>query len=540
LSMGTLSVLPFSYSEELTCPLGEVELVRVTNPKSICIDQDTALRWNQLGIAEILGEIVTVIKVEKPVQEELPLGIEIIETRSGTITLDHDYLTPESAKLLSDELFFQRAVQVYHQSLPAVGLAGIFIESDKVGYEYNDVFYWSTFLTPDFEILTGNVSVLYYIAMLNLSDGPVVVEAPCCVMGAFNNLYQQVIEDVGNFGPYKGDGGLFVALPPNYDGEIPEGHAVVQSDTLQNLFLGRSFVLDGDLESAIDRIKQVKIYNLSDIDNPPEQKFIDLKGQSLMMAHPTTEGFWEFLHEVYSKETIIRPEDRTLIGLMHSIGIIPGEPFEPDEHSKELLEKAAVIADLMARKLAYDSPFKESFVYYPGTHWLKLIMSDNPRFEDERGATQIEQRLTYVYQAVTTGQGMVENIPGIGSKYLGSYQDSNGEYFDGSNLYKIHLPANPPAERFWSFVVYDMETRSMIVTDQERRPGFGNVVAQDYIQNEDGSYDFYVGPESPEGLENNWVKTNEGDGFFLLFRSYFPTEAFFDKSWQLPDVELVE
>ena len=41
------------------------------------------------------------------------------------------------------------------------------------------------------------------------------------------------------------------------------------------------------------------------------------------MAHPTTEGFWEYLHEVYSREAIIRPEDRTLISSMHSIGIVP-------------------------------------------------------------------------------------------------------------------------------------------------------------------------------------------------------------------------
>ncbi len=34
------------------------------------------------------------------------IGIETNETKKGTITIDHDYLTPESAQLLSDELFF--------------------------------------------------------------------------------------------------------------------------------------------------------------------------------------------------------------------------------------------------------------------------------------------------------------------------------------------------------------------------------------------------------------------------------------------------
>ena len=75
LSIGIAPVLPFSYSEELVCPSGEIEVVRVTNPNSICIEQDTALRWTHLGIAEIIGEPVqepvkTIEKSEKEVEKE--------------------------------------------------------------------------------------------------------------------------------------------------------------------------------------------------------------------------------------------------------------------------------------------------------------------------------------------------------------------------------------------------------------------------------------------------------------------------------------
>ena len=59
--------------------------------------------------------------------------------------------------------------------------------------------------------------------------------------------------------------------------------------------------------------------------------------------------------------------------------------------------------------------------------------------------------------------------------------------------------------------------------------------------NADGSVDLYFGPEAPKGLENNWVDTRPSKGFFVWFRSYyFPTEAFFDKSWSLPDIEKVQ
>jgi len=476
------------------------------------------------------------------------IGIETIETRSGTIIIDHDYLTPESAKLLSDELFFQRAVQVYHLALPAVGGAGIFYEQDKVGASVGDIIYWSDFMNSDIELLTGNTSVLYFMSLQDLSNGPIIVHMPAGnLQGHADNIYQQVITDWGIVGPNEGNEALFLFLPPNYDGEIPEvfngeieNHFVFQSDTMQFLAMARAFVNAPDMAAAEELIKKVNIYNLSEIDNPPQVLFFDVAGESLKLSHPTTEGFWEFLHEVYSKEIVVRPEDKNLIGLMHTIGIVPGEPFEPDEYSKEILDKAAVVADLMARNIAYDSPVKESFLYWPDKNWELAFMTKNPRYEDERGATQIEPRMSFMYQAITTADAMVLELVGKGSKYVGTYRDADENFLIGSNTYHLNIPADVPAENFWSIVVYDAETRSMIKNDVQPLPAIRSLDSDKLIQNEDGSYDVYFGPEAPEGFENNWVKTNEGDGFFVFFRFYSPTEAYYDKSWQLPMVEKLE
>jgi hypothetical protein len=59
----------------------------------------------------------------------------------------------------------------------------------------------------------------------------------------------------------------------------------------------------------------------------------------------------------------------------------------------------------------------------------------------------------------------------------------------------------------------------------------------DLRKNSDGSVDLYFGPTAPKGYESNWVKTIPGRGWWVWFRFYSPTEAFFDKSWQLPDFE---
>jgi hypothetical protein len=107
-------------------------------------------------------------------------------------------------------------------------------------------------------------------------------------------------------------------------------------------------------------------------------------------------------------------------------------------------------------------------------------------------------------------------------------------------MYSLNIPDDVPAKNFWSVVVYDADTRSMIKNDVQTLPAIRSLNSDMLTQNPDGSYDAYFGPEEPEGYENNWVKTNEGDGFFLLFRFYSPTEAYYDKSWQLPMIEKLE
>jgi hypothetical protein len=50
----------------------------------------------------------------------------------------------------------------------------------------------------------------------------------------------------------------------------------------------------------------------------------------------------------------------------------------------------------------------------------------------------------------------------------------------------------------------------------------------------------FVGPKAPKGFEANWVQTKAGEGWFVLFRFYGPTEKLFDRSWVLPDFERVK
>jgi hypothetical protein len=57
------------------------------------------------------------------------------------------------------------------------------------------------------------------------------------------------------------------------------------------------------------------------------------------------------------------------------------------------------------------------------------------------------------------------------------------------------------------------------------------------VQNTDGSYDLYFGPNAPAGKERNWVRTVPGKGYFIILRLYSPKDAFFKKTWKPDDVK---
>ena len=52
--------------------------------------------------------------------------------------------------------------------------------------------------------------------------------------------------------------------------------------------------------------------------------------------------------------------------------------------------------------------------------------------------------------------------------------------------------------------------------------------------------DLCFAPNAPAGKESNWVPTRAGGHFEVLFRLYGPDKTFFDKKWQLPDIEKID
>jgi hypothetical protein len=152
--------------------------------------------------------------------------------------------------------------------------------------------------------------------------------------------------------------------------------------------------------------------------------------------------------------------------------------------------------------------------------------------------TQLDERAAWFYEASSTSKGMVTTTPGVGSIYLGSYKDKAGDWLDGANTYRLHVPPHAPVKDFWALTIYDVDTRTLIANKQQMAARTSR--QPDLVKNADGSVDLYVGPKAPAGFEKNWIPSVPGKAWFAYFRLYAPTEAHFDRTWILPDFEKVE
>ena len=240
------------------------------------------------------------------------------------------------------------------------------------------------------------------------------------------------------------------------------------------------------------------------------------------------------LNEVIQEEPS-EGSDPTTLGLFASIGIEKGKPFNPDARMKKILTDAANIGAVTARAIAFKIRGKDAY-FYPNSSW-RLPFFGGYKFEVAPGVSNLDGAAFFYYFATGVTPAMAMKMVGEGSQYPWSAQDLKGNPFDGAKTYKLHLPPHIPVKDFWSVIVYDNQTRSMLQTDQR----FPSVSSQKkgIKVNSDGSVDVYFGPKAPAGFENNWIQTIPGKGWFMILRLYGPLEPWFDKTWRPGEIELV-
>ncbi|NOQ82769.1 MAG: DUF1254 domain-containing protein [Myxococcales bacterium] len=471
---------------------------------------------------------------------EMPAGIKApaeVQTRLGTLRTIDGFPDSATIEKVYDNLDFQRGVQAVLTAMPAASLSAMRKGLREFGPDNQTVVMFEQLMDSKSLFLTANTTTIYNFMWLNIKDGPLVVEVPPKVLGTIDDFWFHWVGDIGNTGPDKGQGGKYLLLPPGYKDSVPDGYFVLRPPTYNNWMFFRGFEVDGSTAPAVASAKKnLRIYPLSQKDNPPAMNFVNGSGKFFNTIHSLDYSVFEEVNEVVQEEPVEASDPETL-GLLASIGIEKGKPFKPDARMKKILTEAAAVGNITARTLAYKSRIPEAY-FYENSAWNTPFVGGSYQFLKEKGVRNLDARTFFFFYATGITPAMAEVVIGKGSAYAVAFVDAKGDPFDGSKNYKLHLPPNIPEKNFWSFTLYDMQSRSMLQTDQQ----FPSVssLTKGLVVNPDKSVDIYFGPKAPAGKENNWMQTMPGKGWSTIFRLYSPLEPWFDKTWRPGEIELVE
>jgi len=457
-------------------------------------------------------------------------GASRIDTRIGELEFTHDFAngfpTDAAIEKLYDERDFQRACQAYLWSLPAVSFAawqrGI---TNGLGAASGQIV---SILSYEARrgILTANATTPYYLSFANLASGPLVLEMPARgVQGGMTDSWQNAIP--GTEAP-----GKYLILAPGQSSPVGVASYVVRHSPTFNIFLGVRLT-DADEKSATEALTRLLLYPYAQRNKSPKMQIFDAGTKAWSGLVPRGMEYWERLDDVIQGEPI-EPRDVFFHAMLRPLGLEKGKPFWPDARQEKTLNDAALVGEAMAKANSADRRFADG-KYRPDTHWdfaLRLDADDPPAFWN-----LLDERASWFYEAVGAGPAMAPKRPGPSSAYLSAYKDKAGQWLDGGNAYRLRVPPNAPIKLFWSVTVYDVDTRALILNDQKIADRSSRMPLR---KNANGSVDIHCGPRAPAGFESNWIPTVPGRNWFAYFRFYQPTEAYFDRSWPLPDFEPVQ
>jgi hypothetical protein len=497
--------------------------------------------WKPSDIT-LRGDIpaVAATGIKPQMATEIPASIKTpntVETRIGTLEFFDGIPTEKTTDLVYDNLTFMRGVEAFLNGIPGASILALRQGVRDVGANNGDVTIDEGLKDSRSLYLTANTESVYMGTFLDLTDGPMVVESPPNTLGMLNDFFFRYVADLGNAGPDKGKGGKYLFLPPNWEGETPDGYFTYQSPTFGNLLFWRGFLVDGKPDATVAMAKKtIKIYPLASPEERDAMKFINTTGVVHNTVHANDINFFHEIHTVIDEEPATAFSSE-LLGLFAGIGIEKGKPFAPDANTLKTLKEAAAVGNATARAISFRSRDPRAY-FYENSAWFNPFVGGSHEFLRGSGARDLDARTMFHYPYTAVTPAMTLKMVGIGSQYAVAALDKNGDYLDGSKTYQLIMPKGVPAKDFWSFVVYDPQTRSMLQTSRTDYPSLSSQ-AGDVQANADGSYTIYFGPKAPEGKESNWVQTVPGKGFFTIMRLYGPLEPWFDKTWRPNEIELV-
>ncbi|MFH9174562.1 DUF1254 domain-containing protein [Streptomyces albogriseolus] len=512
---------------------------------------------------------------------------ERVETHLGTLEFPLGVPTEETANRVYDHVGHVRAVSAFLDAYSGVSLWAARRGFLEAGIQDNDVLLFSEFMDPKTLVLTGNADTVYFMSFLDLTGGPLVVDVPPLALCFLDDMWFRWVADPGMAGPDRGAGGRYLFVPPGHEGPLPEGgFFTLRTRTTRLILGGRAFLEGDDPKPAVERIKEgLRIYRYipgyygtsigeivtggtapplpwtaetwtAALRRPDPPRFVEGSGLPMNTVPPGDATYFDLASELVHDQPA-EALDPEIAGALAAVGIVKGRPFEPDARMREILTEAAAVGNATARTLACrPRPAEGAHYYGASSGWLNGLLVSGHEFlappaditdrgvelRPNDGARKLNLRSWWWYLGVGISPAFTAPLSGVGSQYVFSMADQEGRALDGGRYYRLVLPPDIPAAKFWSVTAYDNQTRSMLDTPQRfPRAGSQAYPTPAAVSGADGTTTVHFGPDRPDGVpEGNWIRTTPGRGWFAVLRLYSPLRPFFDKTWRPGEIEAVD
>lgn len=383
------------------------------------------------------------------------------------------------------------------------------------------------------QVVRANVDTLYSSAFLDLSKEPLVLSIPDThgryhllpLFDAWTNVFASPGTRTTGNGP-----GNFLIAGPDWTGTPPAGMQVFRSATNMVWILGRTQTNGPDDYAAVHAVQEgYRLVPLSAFGapyTPPAgtvDASIDVKTPPVEQVKAMSAAqYFDRLARLLTANPP-RPSDAPLLAKLATIGIVPGQPFDPSRLDPSVAAglEGAVDAALEALHAAMKTIPK------PANGWSTMA------------ANLANFGTDYRSRAVVALIAFGANLP-ADAIYPTAFVDADGRALDGANRYVLHFDKGqtPPVQAFWSVTAYDAD--SFFADNPIHR-----YAVSSWMQlktGADGSVDLYVQHPSPgKDREPNWLPVPEGH-FNLTMRMYWPKDtppSILDGSWAPPAVRRV-
>ena len=177
------------------------------------------------------------------------------------------------------------------------------------------------------------------------------------------------------------------------------------------------------------------MYPLSEASNPKPTRFVDGLDSPLHTLPFYDIRALQDIHDIISVEPV-RPRDKVMMGMLATIGIEPGKPFNPPAKLKPALERG--VADAYFYMQQMDTQLFATHLYWPDRHWSFVMVPDEKHgFEfvtDD--AVQIDKRAARWFFFTMYPNVLDEHA---GTVYLAPIADSTGKPIEAGKTYKREM-----------------------------------------------------------------------------------------------------